>query len=123
MWLWWVVLLPKGVSRQFISLLYMRVCVSVCSPCVLPALGSLANSMAEEQLYHYSNMESLWPCMVSLQLIHKFDHNRQTFFFKNVDDYLVVPGFLGYINLKRWRNFTPVWFACTTHTMQYMHSR
>lgn len=107
--MWWVVLLPKGVSGQFISLRCM--CVCECTrECVFPALGSLANSMAEAQLYHYSNMESLWLSMVCLQSIYKFDHNRPTFSFffsKKLGRLLWSFLFLGYINLKRWCNVAP----------------
>lgn len=84
MWLWWAVPLPKGVSGQFISLLCMRVHVSA---------SSLANSMSETQLYHFSNMDSLWPSTVCLQLLHKFADNTPIFFFKYSDDSLVFPVF------------------------------
>lgn len=88
MWLWWVVLLPKGVSGQFISVLSTAVCECM-QESVFAAFGSSANSMAVAQLHHYSNTESLCPSTVCLQIIYKFKHNTSSYF-QELEDYLVV---------------------------------
>lgn len=80
MWLWWAVLLPKGVSGQFISLLSTAVCECARECVCFPAFGSAANSMAVAQLQHYSNTESLCPSTVCLQIIYKFKHNTSSYF-------------------------------------------
>lgn len=114
MWSWWVALLPKGVSGQFISLPCMCVSANVRETLCVPSPWQLSNSMAEAQLYHYSNMESLWLCMVCLQSIHKLTRTDQLLFFffsvphqKNLDGCLDLLLFFVLPRLKQWPNFDP----------------